>query len=227
MVRIFSSFFSIRYSKPLCHRHVNNNKTKQVLFLFIVVPFVVSLYVLWVLFQSRQMKSRAYQKRFAKLSQDDLNRLVDHMKKPLNRDPLPPSSVDPSGWRLEGVDGQQVWVHYGDKSKAPREQNVAEKFHLGLPLSEKDAPTLPKPQTAADSAINGARFVARTQVVSNIDIRLLQMILWFDHVHALSLRFRRPVTGRTTMADRCFCCPVLSLHTMSPNVSSSRTRSRR
>jgi lanosterol synthase len=89
------------------------------------------------------------------------------MKKPLNRDALPPPTVDPSGWRLEGVDGQQVWVHYDGKLHKPRHpQNVAEKYHVGLDLDEHDAPTLPKPQTAAAAAINGAKFMARIQVPS-------------------------------------------------------------
>ena len=130
------------------------------------------LYGLWRLYDARQMRSRAYQKRFAKLSAADLNRLVDHMKKPLNRAPLPPPSVDPTGWRLEGVDGQQVWVHLDAKRSAAQPQNATEKYHVGVPLSASDAPSLPKPTSAADAALNGARFMARIQVSVHLFIRL-------------------------------------------------------
>ena len=51
----------------------------------------------------RDVRSPAYQKRFAKLSPEDLNRLVDGMKRPLNRGPEPEPTVDMTKWRLEVI----------------------------------------------------------------------------------------------------------------------------
>lgn len=64
------------------------------LFWIVIVVAIVS-YVLWRLYRGRKMRSEAYQKRFAKLSEEDLRRLVDGMKRPLNRDEIPPPTVDP------------------------------------------------------------------------------------------------------------------------------------
>lgn len=128
------------------------------------VPAV--LYLAWLAFNARQMMSPAYQKRFAKLSQEDLERLVERMKLPLDRAAMLPPTVDPRGWRLEGVRGQQVWRHYADASRAPWPQTVPEKYHAGVPLSETDAPTSGRAQDSMHAAVKGARFMARLQVQS-------------------------------------------------------------
>merc|ERR1712000_280548 len=138
-------------------------QSKKMSSFWIAIVVAIVSYGLWRLYRGRKMRSEAYQKRFAKLSEEDLRRLVDGMKRPLNRDEIPPPTVDPTGWRLEGVKGQQVWKHY-EKGKAPRPQNACERCHLGLELTETDAPTLKKAKTAAESAMNGSLFATRVQV---------------------------------------------------------------
>jgi squalene/oxidosqualene cyclase-like protein len=140
-----------------------------------VVTFVsgtaVLLYVGWLVYNARQMRSPAYQKRFAKLSEADLARLVERMKIPLERGSdefdVSKSQVSATGWRLEGVRGQQVWKHYADERLAPWPQTVWEKYHVGVPLSDSEAPrSAGKAGDSLTAALNGARFAAKLQVTS-------------------------------------------------------------
>jgi lanosterol synthase len=152
------------------------NKSARMSFDFWTVATFVSgaavlAYVGWLVFNARQMRSPAYQKRFAKLSEADLARLVERMQIPLERGSdefdVSKSQVSATGWRLEGVRGQQVWKHYADERLAPWPQTVWEKYHVGVPLSDAEAPrSAGKAGDSLTAALNGARFAAKLQVTS-------------------------------------------------------------
>eukprot|EP00731_Ephydatia_muelleri_P008296 Em0004g634a len=70
-------------------------------------------------------------------------------------------ATDLRKWRLENRRGRQTW-YYDENNRSGRESNIVERHALGLELNGL-APCLPKPQTAADSALNGMIFYSKLQ----------------------------------------------------------------
>ncbi|KAJ3190238.1 Lanosterol synthase (Oxidosqualene--lanosterol cyclase) [Gaertneriomyces sp. JEL0708] len=78
---------------------------------------------------------------------------------PAKSQPLP-TSTDLNRWRLETVDGRQIWKYLSPKEAAANPQPIVDKYWLGLDL---DVPTLPRPRTVKAVARNGFEFLKRLQ----------------------------------------------------------------